>query len=67
MKRNQPNSSLAALFARVDKVRMSAADRQNAKAALTQADALAGDLLAAIDFVKRLLGAGGLHPTSAHS
>jgi hypothetical protein len=46
---------------------MSPADRQNAKAALAQADALADDILAAIDFVKRLISTRGLHPTSAHS
>ena len=67
MKRNQSTSSLSALYARIDKVRMSPAHRQNAKAALAQADALADNILAAIDFVKRLISTRGLHPTSAHS
>jgi hypothetical protein len=67
MKRNQPNANLSALYARIDKVRMSPADRQNAKAALAQADALAAAILGAIDFFKRVFGARGLHPTSAHS
>jgi len=67
MKRNQSSPSLSALYARIDKVRMSPADRQNAKAALAQADALADDILAAIDLAKRLIGACGLHATSAHS
>lgn len=65
MKRDQPKPSLSALYARIDKVRMSPADRQTAKAALAQADALAEDMLAAIDFIKRLTGTRGLHPTSA--
>jgi hypothetical protein len=58
--------SLAAIYERVDAVRMCAAERTSAKAALAQADALAGKLLAFADFVKRLMGAHTLRPTSAH-
>ena len=67
MNRNQPKPGLSALYARIDKVRMSTADRLNAKAALAQADALADAILAAIDFAKRVFGARDLRPTSAHS
>jgi hypothetical protein len=69
MKRNRkttPGGSLAALYDRLDAVRMSAADRASAKAALAQADAVAGSLLAIVDFAKRLLGARTLHASSAH-
>lgn len=59
--------SLAAVYDRLDAVHMNAAERASAKAALAQADALAGSLLAFADFVKRLLGAHTLRPTSAHS
>jgi hypothetical protein len=66
MKRTRANPGLSAIYARIDKVRMSPADRLNAKSALAQADALADALLAASDFIKRVLGTSGLHPTSAH-
>ncbi len=66
MNRKQPNPGLSDLYARIDKVRMSAADRQSAKAALAQADALAGAFLAATAFLKRAFGQRGLHATSAH-
>lgn len=69
MKRSRktaPGASLAGLFDRLDSVRMTTADRTYAKAALTQADAVAGGLLALADFAKRLLGARPLHHTSAH-
>lgn len=67
MSRTHTNPGLAAIYARIDKVRMSPADRLNAKSALAQADALADALLAVMDFIKRVLGTRGLHPTSAHS
>jgi hypothetical protein len=67
MKRTPTNPGLSAIYARIDKVRMSPADRLNAKSALAQADALADALLAATDFIKRVLGTSGLRPTSAHS
>jgi hypothetical protein len=60
-------ASLKAIYARLDAVRMSAADRANAKAALAQADAVADAILAVADFTKRIFGARPLHPTSAHS
>lgn len=60
-------ANLSAIYARLDAVRMSAADRANAKAALAQADAVADAALAIADFAKRLFGARPLHPTSAHS
>jgi hypothetical protein len=67
MNRTPINPGLSAIYARIDKVRMSPADRLNAKAALAQADALADAILAAIDFIKRVFGARSLRPTSAHS
>ena len=59
-------ANLSAIYARLDAVRMNAADRASAKAALAQADALARTLLAIADFAKRLFSARPLHPTSAH-
>jgi len=68
MKRNTTErASLKAIYARLDAVRMSAADRANAKAALAQADAVADAILALADFAKRIFSARPLHPTSAHS
>lgn len=61
------STNLSAIYARLDAVRMSEADRANAKAALAQADAVADAVLAIADFVKRLFSARPLHPTSAHS
>jgi hypothetical protein len=57
MTKDRGNRSLEAIYARLEDIHMSAADRLNAKAALAQADALAGFLLGAIDRVKRLSGA----------
>lgn len=65
-RKSTPAGSLAALYARLDKVRMNAADRASAKAALEQADAVADGLLAIADFARRLAGLRPLHPTSAH-
>ncbi|HET9734688.1 MAG TPA: hypothetical protein VFP62_05405 [Burkholderiales bacterium] len=68
MKRKTTKSgNLSALYVRLDAVRMSQADRANAKAALAQADAVADAVLAIADFVNRLFSARPLHPTSAHS
>lgn len=58
--------SLPALYERLDKIRMSAADRASAKAALAQADAVAEGLIAIAGFARRLVGLRPLHPTSAH-
>jgi hypothetical protein len=69
MKRNRKtdaDAGLSALYARLDGIRMSAADRANAKAALAQADALADTIIAVSGFAKRLFGARPLHATSAH-
>lgn len=65
-RKSVPAGNLAALNARLDKVRMSAADRASAKAALAQADVVADGLLAIADFARRLVGLRPLHPTSAH-
>jgi hypothetical protein len=45
---------------------MSPADRQNARAALAQADALADFLLAVVDLARRVRHTRTLRPTSAH-
>jgi hypothetical protein len=66
MKRNRSNPGLEAIYARLDQIQMSAADRLNARAALAQADALADFLLGTIELAKRLLRTRALHPTSAH-
>jgi hypothetical protein len=62
-----PAGNLTAVYHRLDSVRMNAAERASAKAALAQADALAGSLLALDEFVRRVLGLRPLHPTTAHS
>ena len=68
MKRKTTKSAnLSAIYARLDAVRMSAADRANAKAALAQADAVADTVLAIGNFAKRLFNARPLHPNSAHN
>lgn len=67
MKRKTKSADLSAIYARLDAVRMSEADRANAKAALAQADAVADAVLAIGAFAKRLFSARPLHPTSAHS
>ena len=66
-RRNEPGASLSALYDRLDSVRMTTADRAYAKAALAQADAVAGGLLALTDLAKRVFGARSWHITSAHS
>ena len=66
MKSERSIRSLESTYARLDEIRMSPADRLNARAALAQADALADFILAALDLAKRLLGARPLRPTSAH-
>lgn len=66
MDRIKNNPGLEAIYARLDEIYMSPADRQNARAALAQADALVDFILAAIDFAKRVLHSRTLRPTSAH-
>ena len=66
MKVERDTRSLEAMYARLDEIHMSPADRQNARAALAQADALADFILRAIDLAKRLLRTRALRPTSAH-
>jgi hypothetical protein len=66
MDRIKRNPGLEAIYARLDEIHMSAADRLNARAALAQADALADFLLAVIDLARRVLHIRALHPTSAH-
>jgi hypothetical protein len=57
MNRKRKDKGLEALYARLDEVRMSPADRQAARSALAQADAVAGFLLAAGRLARRLAGA----------
>ena len=66
MKKDRSKPSLEAIYARLDQIHMSPADRLNARAALAQADALADFLLGTIDLAKRLLGTRALRPTCAH-
>jgi len=66
MNRTEHNPGLEAIYARLDEIHMSPADRLNARAALAQADALADFILGAIDLAKRLLRPRALRPTSAH-
>jgi hypothetical protein len=66
-RKTTPGASLAALFNRLDSVRMTTADRTYARAALTQADAVASRLVALVDAAKRLFGVRPLHHGSAHS
>jgi len=66
MKVERDTRSLEAMYARLDEIHMSPADRQNARAALAQADALAGLIVGAIGLAKRLLRTRALRPTSAH-
>jgi len=47
---------LEALYARLDEIHMSPADRQNARVALAQADALADILVAILELPRRLIG-----------
>jgi hypothetical protein len=66
MKRDRSNPGLEAIYARLDEIHMSPADRLNARAALAQADALADFFLGTIDLAKRLFRTRVLRPTSAH-
>jgi hypothetical protein len=66
MSHARSNPGLEALYARLDEIHMSAADRLNARAALAQADALVDAILGMISLVKRLFGGRPLRPTSAH-
>jgi len=66
MDRSKRNPGLEAIYARLDEIHMSPADRQNARAALAQADALADFILGAVDLAKRVLRTRALRPTSAH-
>lgn len=66
MNQDRSNPGLEALYARLDEIHMSAADRQIARVSLAQADALADFILGTLDLAKRLLGARPLRPTSAH-
>jgi hypothetical protein len=53
----QMTTEIEALFAHLDKMRMTPAERDLAKARLAQADALAAALLAAVAAVKKLFPA----------
>ncbi len=66
MDRSKHNPGLEAIYARLDEIHMSPADRLNARAALAQADALADVIVGAVEFARRLLHARPLRPTSAH-
>jgi hypothetical protein len=66
MNQARSNPGLEALYARLDEIHMSPADRLNARAALAQADALADLILGTIDLVKRLLRTRPLRTNSAH-
>jgi hypothetical protein len=66
MSHARSNPGLEALYARLDEIHMSAADRLNARAALAQADALADAIVGMIGLVKRLFRARAMRPTSAH-
>jgi hypothetical protein len=47
-------TEIEALFARLEKMRMTPADRELAKARLAQADAFAAALLASLSWLRRL-------------
>jgi hypothetical protein len=66
MKSDRSNRSLKSIYARLEEIQMSPADRLNARAAIAQADALAEFIRGAIDLAKRLLRTRALRPTSAH-
>ena len=66
MKSDRSNRSLKSIYARLEEIQMSPADRLNARAALAQADALADVILGAVDLAKRVLRTRALRPTSAH-
>jgi len=66
MDRIKRNPGLEAIYARLDEIHMSPADRLNARAALAQADALVDFILGAVDLAKRVLRIRALRPTSAH-
>lgn len=56
MNQQHRNPGLQALYARLDEIHMSPADRLAARSALAQADALADFLLGAVRIVRRLAG-----------
>jgi len=66
MKNERSHRGLESIYARLDEIQMSPADRLNARAAIAQADALAEFIRGAIDLAKRLLRTRALRPTSAH-
>ena len=66
MNRKNRNPGLEALYARLDEIQMSTADRLAARHALAQADELVDLILGVADLFKRALGARPLSPTSAH-
>lgn len=57
MRQVRSNPGLEALYARLEEIHISPADRQNAKAALAQADAMADVLIAVLELPRRLFGA----------
>lgn len=57
MNQKRSNPGLQALYARLDEIHMSPADRLAARSALAQADALADFLLGAMRLARRLAGA----------
>jgi hypothetical protein len=57
MSQKRSNPGLETLYARLDEIRMSSAERQQARIALAQADALVDFALDAVRLVKRLAGA----------
>ena len=66
MKNERSHRGLESIYARLEEIQMSPADRLNARAAIAQADALAEFIRGAIDLAKRLLRTRALRPTSAH-
>jgi hypothetical protein len=60
MSREQNSTGLAAIYARLDEIHMTEADRQTARAALAQADALVDAAFAVKDAVARLFRARSL-------
>mgnify|MGYP001182372257 CR=1 FL=1 len=57
MSKQPSNPGLEAIYARLDEIRMTEADRQAARAALAQADALVDAAFAVKDAVARLFRA----------
>lgn len=60
MTRKNRSTGLEAIYARLDEIRMSEADRQAARTALAQADALVNGVIAAKGAVARLFGTRAL-------